>query len=212
MKRPLTSPCEGLAERYQGLLEVTQAIAAQRDLDELCRDLARYLPHVVQVNFVALSLHDPAKNTMRLQTIQANVPADLVGGHEGPVDDNPAGLVWQTQQALLVPDVSQERRWQNVIGCMMEDGVRSFCIVPLTTVRRRLGAIGFLSQEKEAYSEADIEFLQLVAKQVAVAVENVLAFREIAELKDHPFMLGTQFHPEKSGNVGLKLLENFVNL
>ncbi|CUQ65145.1 Formate hydrogenlyase transcriptional activator (fragment) [Candidatus Nitrospira inopinata] len=184
MKRALTSPCEGLAERYQGLLEVTQAIAAQRDLDELCRDLARYLPHVVQVNFAALSLHDPAKNTMRLQTIQANVPADLIGGHEGPVDDSPAGLVWQTQQALLVPDLSQECRWPHVVRCMREDGAQSFCIVPLTTVRRRLGAMGFLSLEKEAYSEADIEFLQLVAKQVAVAVENVLAFKEIAELKD----------------------------
>ncbi|MCP9448381.1 MAG: GAF domain-containing protein [Nitrospira sp.] len=130
MKHALTFSCEGLAERYQGLLEVTQAIAAQRDLDELCRDLARYLPRVVQVNFVALSLHHPAKNTMRLQTIQANVPADLVGGHEGPIDDSPAGLVWRTQEALLVPDVSQERRWPSVMNCMMEDGVQSFCIVP----------------------------------------------------------------------------------
>ncbi|MCP9448382.1 MAG: Fis family transcriptional regulator, partial [Nitrospira sp.] len=44
--------------------------------------------------------------------------------------------------------------------------------------------MGFLSLEREAYGEADIECLQLVAKQVAVAVENVLAFQEIAELKD----------------------------
>lgn len=184
MNRPSTSPCESLAERYQGLLEVAQAIAAQRDLDALCRDLAQHLPRVVQVNFVALSLHDPVRNTMRLHTIQANVPADLVGGHEGPVDESPAGVVWQTQQALLAPNVAQERRWPKVIGCMMEDGANSFCFVPLTTAGRRLGAMGFLSLEKEAYSETDLEFLQLVARQVAVAVENALAFQQIAELKD----------------------------
>lgn len=184
MNRPDASPCEDLAERYQGLLEVAQAIAAQRDLDQLFRDLAHRLPRVVQVNFVDLSLHDPIKKVMRLHTIQANVPADLVGGHEVAVGDCPAGLVWQTQQPVIAPNLSEEGRWPTVIRLMVEDGTQSFCFVPMTTARGRLGAMGFLSLEKEAYSDADIEFLQQVAQQVAVAVENALAFQQIAELKE----------------------------
>ena len=89
MDRHSSSPCETLAERYEALLEVAEAISAHRDLHELFRDLAQRLPRVVHVNFVALSLHDPVRNTMRLHTIQANVPADLVGGHEGPVERVP---------------------------------------------------------------------------------------------------------------------------
>ena len=108
MDRHSASPCETLAERYQGLLEVAQAISAQRDIHELFRDLAQRLPRVVHVNFVTLSVHDPVRNTMRLHTIQANVPADLVGGHEEPVEETPAGLVWQTQRPILVPDLAQE--------------------------------------------------------------------------------------------------------
>ncbi|MBI3356765.1 MAG: sigma 54-interacting transcriptional regulator [Nitrospirae bacterium] len=184
MNRQTASPCETLAERYQALLEVAQAISIHRDLHTLFRDLAQRLPRVVQVNFVALTLHDPARNTMRLHSIQANVPADLVGGHEGPVEESPAGLVWQTQQSILVPELAEERRWPKVTGHMKEDGTNSFCFVPLTTAVRRLGAMGFLSLQKEAYSETDLDFLQQVAKQVAVAVENVLAFQQIAELKD----------------------------
>jgi formate hydrogenlyase transcriptional activator len=171
-----TSPCETLAERYQALLEVAQAISVHRDLHELFRDLAQRLPRVVHVNFVALSLHDPVRNTMRLHTVQANVPADLVGGHESPVEESPAGLVWQTQQPVLVPDLAEERRWPKVVGHMKEDGANSFCFVPLTTAVRRLGAMGFSSLQKEAYSEMDLEFLQQVGKQVAVAVDNVLNF------------------------------------
>ncbi len=170
------SPCETLAERYQALLEVAQAISVHRDLHALFRDLAQRLPRVAHVNFVALTLHDPVRNTMRLHTIQANVPADLVGGHEGPVEESPAGLVWQTQQPILVPDLAEERRWPKVTGHMKEDGVNSFCFLPLTTAVRRLGALGFLSLQKEAYGETDLEFLQQVAKQVAVAVDNVLNF------------------------------------
>ncbi len=180
---PLSS-CETLSERYQALLEVAQAISSHRELDELFREFAQRLPRVVHVNFVALSLYDPTKHTMRLHTIQANVPADLVGGHEGLIDESPAGIVLKTQQPILVPNLMGERRWPKVTRHMEEDGINSFCFLPLTTAARRLGAMGFLSLEKEAYSDADLEFLQQVAKQVAVAVENALAFQEIAELKD----------------------------
>src|SRR2546427_7104097 len=172
MDRHSASPCETLTERYQALLEVAEAISAHRDLHELFRDLAQRLPRVVHVNFVALSLHDPVRNTMRLHTIQANVPADLVGGREGPVEESPAGLVWQTQQPILVPDLAEERRWPKVTQFMNEDGVNSFCVAPLTTAVRRLGAMGFLSLQKEAYGETDLEFLQQVAKQIAVAVRH----------------------------------------
>ena len=174
-----TSPCETLAERYQALLEVAEAISVHRDLHELFRDLAQRLPRVVHVNFVALSLHDPVQNTMRLHTIQANVPADLVGGHEGPVEASPDGLVWHTQQPVLVPDLAEERRWPKVTELMNQDGVNSFCVVPLTTAVRRLGAMGFLSVQKEAYGETDLEFLQQVAKQIAVAVDNVLHHQDL---------------------------------
>jgi formate hydrogenlyase transcriptional activator len=179
MNKHSASACETLAEQYRTLLEVTEAISAHRDLHELFRDLAQRLPRVVHVNFVALSLHDPVRNTMRLHTIQANVPADLVGGHEGPVEETPDGLVWHTQQPILVANLIEERRWPKVTQCMKEDGVNSFCVVPLTTAVRRLGAMGFLSLEKDAYGETDLEFLQQVAKQIAVAVDNVLHHQDL---------------------------------
>jgi formate hydrogenlyase transcriptional activator len=141
MDQPFVSPCDTLEEQYRTLLEVGEAISAHRDLHELFRDLAQRLPRVLHVNFVALSLYDPARNTMRLQTIQANVPADLIGGHEEAIEDTPAGTVWETQQALLVRDLEEEDRWPKVTERMKEDGANSFCVVPLTTSVRRLGAM-----------------------------------------------------------------------
>jgi formate hydrogenlyase transcriptional activator len=168
-----------MEERHRTLLEVAEAISAHRDLNNLFRDLVQRLPRVVPVNFVALSLHDPTRNTMRLHTIQANVPADLVGGHEEPIDDTPAGLVWRTQQPLLVHDLATEERWPTVVRRMKDDGTNSFCYLPLTTAVRKLGGIGFSSLEKAAYSETDQEFLQQVSQLVAVAVDNVLHHRDL---------------------------------
>jgi len=63
-------------------------------------------------------------------------------------------------------------------------GAQSICDLPLTTARRRLGTLVFASRQPSAYDAADMDFLQQVTNQVAVAVENALAFQELAALKD----------------------------
>ncbi|ULA62819.1 MAG: Formate hydrogenlyase transcriptional activator [Nitrospira sp.] len=167
-------------ERYRALLRVAEAIASHSDLAAFGEDLARLLPSVVPVNFVGLSLYDPQRQIMRLHVLQANVPADIVGGHENPPTETPSGFVWSSQQPLLLSDLAEESRWPRVIGLMREDGVQSCCFVPLTSAARRLGALNFSSQEKDAYGPEDVELMQQIGRQVAVAVENVLN-REAAE-------------------------------
>ncbi|HEX8184641.1 MAG TPA: sigma 54-interacting transcriptional regulator, partial [Blastocatellia bacterium] len=49
---------------------------------------------------------------------------------------------------------------------------------------RVLGVLGVLSFRKDAFDEEDTELLAQVAKQVAIAVENALAFREIDAFKN----------------------------
>ena len=107
-----------------------------------------------------------------------------------PVDDDPAGLVWQTQQPLVTSTVAELSRWPRLLEIVQRYGVQSYCWLPLTTARRRLGTLVFTSNEPSAYDAADLGFLQQAANQVAVAVENALAFEEIAALKD-------QLHKEK---------------
>jgi formate hydrogenlyase transcriptional activator len=47
-----------------------------------------------------------------------------------------------------------------------------------------LGTLVFASKEQAAYDDADLDFLQRLAKQVAVAFENALAFERIEQLKE----------------------------
>jgi formate hydrogenlyase transcriptional activator len=46
-----------------------------------------------------------------------------------------------------------------------------------------IGTFGVVSREKDPYSEEDAQFLQEVAIQVALAIENMKAYEEIAKLK-----------------------------
>ncbi len=173
-----------LKQKLQTLLEVSEAVAVNRDLNDLFRELAQRLPRIVPFDFINLTLHEPANNVMHLRLLIAPEDATIKPGLELPVDESPAGWVWKNQQPLMVPDVSQEPRFPRLIPKLIENGVQSFCTVPLTTALRRLGAMAVGSFQKRAYRESEIQFLQQVAKQVAIAVDNALAYGQIAELKD----------------------------
>ena len=156
------------------LAEVSEAIASHRDLNALFRDLAQRLPRVVPFDYINLVLHDPTRNTMRLRLLVAPVESTIKAGEEFPVDDSPGGHVWKTQEPLIVNDIALEGRFSTLISRVRENGVASFCVVPLTTALGRLGAMGFGSLQPHHYRDSEIAFMQEVAKQVAVAVDNVL--------------------------------------
>ena len=171
---PTPQAMQGNSERYGALLQVVEAIASHADLQGLVQDLARLLPLLVPVNFVGLSLYDAQRDMMRLHVLRANVPADIIGGQESHPSDTPAGLVWQTQQPVILSDLAEEHRWPKLIALMREDAVQSCCLVPLTSAVRQLGALAFSSLEKDAYRVSDLALMQQIGRQVAVAVENVL--------------------------------------
>ncbi len=161
-------------DRLRLLLDVSESIASYRDLNELFAVLNQRLPQLVPFDFINLVLHDPVRNVMRLEILATGEPSTIQPGRETPVEESPSGLVWQTQQPLMIGDLAAETRFAALRTLLLENGVRSYCAVPLTTALRRLGALGFGSLQPNAYRASDLEFMQHVAKQVAVAVDNVL--------------------------------------
>ncbi len=161
-------------DRLRLLAEVSESIASHPDLNELFHDLAQRLPQIVPFDYINVVLHDADRNVMRLRLLAAPVDSTIQPGAEFPVDESPGGFVWKTQQPLIVNDTTLEHRFAAVIPRLRENGVQSFCTVPLTTALGRLGAMGFGSLEKHEYHISEIAFMQEVAKQVAVAVDNVL--------------------------------------
>ncbi len=161
--------------QYLALLEVAESISRNRDLPALFEDLAQRLHGVVLFDYINLVLHVPQRNTMRLSVLTSTGQTDR-SIWETPVDESPSGLVWETQQPLLLQDIEEETRYPNVMQLLRGHGVRSCCILPLTTAQRRLGAMGVGGAQPFAFAPADLEFLMQVARQVAVAVENVLNY------------------------------------
>jgi len=177
--------------QHQALLEVAEAIAQHRDLGELFHELAARLHPVVEFEYLNLTLHDAARNVMRLHILEVEGPRKIHPGAEFPVGETPSGLVWETQQPFILDDIDKEMRFPALLQILRENGVKSACAVPLTTAQRRLGVLSFGRTTPHRHSESEIAFLQQVARQVAVAVDNALNFeraqayqRQLAQERD----------------------------
>jgi formate hydrogenlyase transcriptional activator len=136
---------DGLAiaasDTYRALLAVSEAIVAHRDLSALVPDLATQLHQVVQFDGLALVLHEAASNTMRLHVLESSEATPQQPVLVFPVEDDPAGLVWQEQQPLITSSVAELGRWPGFLQRVQPYRVQSFCWLPLTTARRRLGTL-----------------------------------------------------------------------
>jgi formate hydrogenlyase transcriptional activator len=172
--------------QYQALLEVSQSVASHRDLTALFRDLVERLPRVVSFNSLWLVLHDPTRNRMRLHVLAGPARSRADENErpiERPMEESPSALVWSTQEPLVVPNLAEDKRYPEAFQLMTGTGARSCCILPLTTAHRRLGAVGFGYAAPRCDSEVDLDFLQQVARQIAVAVDNTLAHLEACQLQ-----------------------------
>jgi formate hydrogenlyase transcriptional activator len=157
----------------QALLDVARATAACRDLRSLLRDLVEVLRRVTRFDRVAIVLYDPVADIMRLRMVAAR-HSPQVTELELPVAEAPAGIAWQTQQPLVIPDIDRETRFSTVLDILRREGMRSHCALPLTSPVRRLGGISFTSGDLDAFGPADVEFLRQLTAQVALAVDNTL--------------------------------------
>ena len=164
--------------RSHALLQVAESIAQHRDLAELFRDLTARLHDVAHFDYLNLVLYDPERQIMRLHLLETSTekPTHIHVGLEYPLGSTPSGKVLETQEAFVVPDVETETSFPVLMETLRREGVHSFCVVPLTTAQRRLGTLGFGKLEPHHYDGNEVDFMQQVARQVAVAVDNALNF------------------------------------
>jgi len=173
---PPTLRDDSIERRYRTLLDVFESITTQHDPQELFRRLAKSLHRVVAFDFLAVTIYEPERDTVRLHILESSHPTSVQPGFELPFRESPTSWVLERQQALVVPDIEQETRFPRVSELVRQHGVKSYCLLPLVTAQRWVGALGFGSIHADAYAHADLEFMQRVAGQVAVALDNALNF------------------------------------
>ena len=175
-------------KKYLTLHELSKAIASHRDLSGLFHDLACRLQKLVDFSHLGVMLYDPKRNVMRFHLLEECAPTEWQTPSEVPMEGTMAGWVWEHQEPIVIRDLEQENRFPYARR-LLERPVKSMCSVPLTTAHQRLGVINFWTEKTGAYDHLDLEFVKLIAAQIAVAVEAQCQQQKLARERDRSQLL-----------------------
>ncbi|PYX95633.1 MAG: hypothetical protein DMG71_08625 [Acidobacteria bacterium] len=127
--------------RYEALLEMADLMVHHGTTAGLLHELAARLHSVAVFEVATVSLHDASSDVMYVQTWEGGEPLSVP--FEVGVEESASGWVWRHQEPLLLSDLRKETRFASILDKLRARGIRTYCMLPLTTSQNRLGALGF---------------------------------------------------------------------
>lgn len=171
-------------ERLKLLLDFTNASVSHLDFQELLRTTLPKVRHVMKCD--AIWIHLPDAERKHLPVIARDFP-DEKGFYQDlrvpPIQGTIVGKVFLDGKPIagrVDKIVRQYEEYSRATG----EGLICGCVLPLISKNRVLGILSLARRTEQLVDENELDFLLQVANQFAVAVENSLAYGEIATLKD----------------------------
>ena len=183
--RRATEELQSKNERLQLLLDVTNQVVSNLELRDLLRAISQDVRRVMQCDYAGLSLPDAENKQLRLYAVdfpegKGFLQEDLHYAIEG----SPSGMAFRTMKALTLQSPFTGWLHYPIVQIAVREGLKSFCFLPLISRNRAIGTLVLARLRDDAFSQGDVSFLAQVANQIALAVENAIAYREIRELKE----------------------------
>ena len=181
-------------DRLHLLLEITNSMTSKLDLRRLLEVLSTSLLRVTRSDFCCLLLPDAESGELRL-TILYNPESQgsLCDGAIIPIHGSICGKAFRTGKSQHCNSLEELRDDPESLGNdvgrlfyqrIMAEGLRSGCDLPLLGRSGVLGVLSALKRSERAFDKEDVDFLEQVSRQVAIAVENALDYETAVKDRD----------------------------
>jgi transcriptional regulator with GAF, ATPase, and Fis domain len=163
-----------LAPRYEALFRVSDCLRVHRDITDLFRVLPLQLQPVLDFDYMSVFLNTESANGACWYVPDDDASA-LTVARDVPIEQAHVSWAFENQQPAVIPGLDRETRFSGANRLLSHRGLQSGCAIPMTTARRRLGAIFFASEHACLGSDEAVRFRSCVADRVALAVDDILS-------------------------------------
>jgi formate hydrogenlyase transcriptional activator len=180
--------CQLKAERehLHALLELSSAVAPARDLASALSAIAPDLQRVVSHDAASVYLLEDGGRRLGLYAISPNVIgwtnelASTIRPDLEPV------ATWLAERRAIDIDVTAfDWTGREAIRRNLDaNGVKRLGLIPLATPRRLLGFLVLDRRTSSPFTHGELDRCSQAGAQIALGLDNALAFREIATLKE----------------------------
>jgi len=171
-------------EEQQSLVAISRELSSCLELDKLLPIILSSLRSIARYDRSILTLLDEDGKNVHPYGDALEWESFVNHGSVVPLEQAISARAIQTRNVTFLTAGDLHGMNEPLAKAMYEGGVRSVCSVPLVAGNQIWGALNPSSVIENAFGPSDVEYLQQVANQIAVALQNAHAYREIAQLKD----------------------------
>jgi formate hydrogenlyase transcriptional activator len=140
---------------------------------------------MMQCDAVGVALADCDGRHLRIHALDfPESKGTLQEEHEIPIGESHLGTAFQTGQPVLLNRIDLSEAPSEKSAIAAAEGIRSLCFIPLVSRNRTVGVLALARRGEMPFSQEEVHFLPQMAGQIAIAVENACAYRQIADLRD----------------------------
>jgi formate hydrogenlyase transcriptional activator len=172
------------SDQLRLLLDVTNRITSNLELRELLRTIAASIREVMHCDLVAFSLLGRTSGQSRLYALDFPNGKGFIKEDDVVSTGGPGKRVLETLKPEVVPKYDLADVPPELYDKIVAEGIKSSCVIPLVNRGRGLGSLSISRTSEGSFTPEDVEFLTQAAGQIAIAIENALAYREVSELRD----------------------------
>lgn len=172
-------------DRMRVLFDITNALISNLPMEDLFTAISTQLNRVVKHDFAIVSLLDKSTGAIHLSGLHSPAGLEIQREQDSAMPDGlPAGEALATGKPVVSDQVDFARFPSAIYRKYAQIGLRSSCSVPFSGVNGTVGVLDLARISGEPFAKEEVSLLVQVAQQIAIAVENSLAFRELSLLKD----------------------------
>ena len=170
--------------RLQLLLKLTQEITSNLEFRELLRAISASIREVMDCDAVQIWLADSASGKFRLYALDFPEGKGFV--KEGILIESVGACkrALETLQPTIRSIANPQEFPPDLYKLMLAEGLKTQCVIPLVSRGRAVAALTINRRTDDPFLPDEIDFLQEASGQIAIAIENCLAFSQISELKE----------------------------
>jgi formate hydrogenlyase transcriptional activator len=167
------------------VLDLTNQVVSNLELHDLLQAASGSVRRVMQCDAAAMMLADAEGTHLRVHALDfPDSRGIFTEGVLVPIEGTMPGDAFKNRKPIIVNRVDPAEMPPEMYRKAVAEGLKSFCDIPLISRNRLLGVLAVAKRAENAFDDKEVAFLTQVANQVAIGVENALAYTEIAELRD----------------------------
>ena len=170
--------------RLQVLLELSQRITSNLELREVLRSVSVAAREIMRADAAGVAFFDEASDKARIYAVDFPNAKGFVKEEIVVTPGLAFRRAWESSKPIVLNTNDREELGPEIYGLVIAEGLNGHCLIPLMSRSRTVGVLIVAGKVRGSFTPEDVDFLSRASGQIAIAIENALAFREISELKD----------------------------